>query len=144
MQTLAGPVSVPFLDPPRDSAGQSVPSQTLPRGPVASEVAIKQLGTNGGGFFSANSAHPFENPTPLSDFLEMLSVLLIPAALCFTLGRMVGDRRQGRALLAGRLPQLPLGTVPPGGEPAQRRWDGDVAASRLRGPQQRFQRARTF
>ena len=100
VQTLAGPVTVPFLDPPRDSAGQSVSTQTLPRGPVASEVAIKQLGTNGGGFFGANSAHPFENPTPLSDFLEMLSILLIPAALCFTFGRMVGDMRQGRALLA--------------------------------------------
>ena len=71
-----------------------------PLGPAASQVAIKQLGTNGGGFFNANSAHPFENPTPLSNFLEMLAILLIPAALCYTFGEMVGDPRQGWALLA--------------------------------------------
>ena len=69
-------------------------------GPVASQVAIKELGTNGGGFFNVNSAHPFENPAPLSNFLEMLAILLIPAALCFTFGAMVGDRRQGWAILA--------------------------------------------
>jgi potassium-transporting ATPase potassium-binding subunit len=74
--------------------------QTLAVGPVASQVAIKQLGTNGGGFFGVNSAHPFENPTPLSNFLEMLSILLIPVALCFTFGRMVGDTRQGWVLVA--------------------------------------------
>jgi K+-transporting ATPase ATPase A chain len=74
--------------------------QTLPLGPAASQVAIKQLGTNGGGFFNANSAHPFENPTPLTNFLEMLAILLIPAALCITFGRMVGDPRQGWAILA--------------------------------------------
>ncbi len=75
-------------------------SQTLALGPVASQVAIKQLGTNGGGFFNANSAHPFENPTPLSNFFEMLALLLIPAALCYTFGQMVGDTRQGWAVLA--------------------------------------------
>ncbi|TAN40273.1 MAG: potassium-transporting ATPase subunit KdpA [Nitrospirae bacterium] len=74
--------------------------QTLPLGPAASQIAIKQLGTNGGGFFNVNSAHPFENPTPFSNFLEMLAILLLPAALCYTFGNMVGDRRQGRALLA--------------------------------------------
>ncbi len=74
--------------------------QTLGLGPAASQVAIKQLGTNGGGFFNVNSAHPFENPTPLSNFLEMLAILLIPAALCLTFGQMVGDRRQGWAILA--------------------------------------------
>jgi K+-transporting ATPase ATPase A chain len=79
---------------------QTGEEQTLALGPVASQVAIKQLGTNGGGFFNVNSAHPFENPTPLSNFLEMLSILLIPAALCCTFGRMVGDPRQGWALLA--------------------------------------------
>jgi len=73
--------------------------QTLPFGPAASQIAIKQLGTNGGGFFNVNSAHPFENPTPLSNLLEMLALLSIPAALCYTFGRMVGDRRQGWALL---------------------------------------------
>jgi potassium-transporting ATPase potassium-binding subunit len=74
--------------------------QTLSMGPAASQVAIKQLGTNGGGFFNVNSAHPFENATPLSNFLEMLSILLIGAALCVTFGRMVGDLRQGWAILA--------------------------------------------
>jgi K+-transporting ATPase ATPase A chain len=74
--------------------------QTLPLGPAASQIAIKQLGTNGGGFFNVNSAHPFENPTPLSNFLEMLAILLIGAALPITFGRMVGDVRQGWALLA--------------------------------------------
>ena len=69
--------------------------QVLPMGPAASQVAIKQLGTNGGGFFSANSAHPFENPTPLSNFLQMLAILLIPAALIFTYGKLVGSQRQG-------------------------------------------------
>ncbi len=69
--------------------------QVLPLGPVASQVAIKQLGTNGGGFFGTNSTHPFENPTPLSNFLEMLAILLIPVSLVFTYGRMVGSRRQG-------------------------------------------------
>jgi K+-transporting ATPase ATPase A chain len=72
----------------------------LPLGPAASQIAIKQLGTNGGGFFNVNSAHPFENPTALSNFLEMLALLLIAAALCYTFGKMVGDRRQGWALLA--------------------------------------------
>jgi potassium-transporting ATPase potassium-binding subunit len=80
-----------------------VTGQTLPLGPAASQVAIKQLGTNGGGFFNVNSAHPFENPTPLSNFLEMLAILLIPAALCYTFGSMVKDKRQGWALLAAML-----------------------------------------
>ncbi len=75
-------------------------TQTIPLGPVASQVAIKQLGTNGGGFFNANSAHPFENPTSLSNFLEMLSILLIPAALTYSFGKMIGDTRQGWAILA--------------------------------------------
>jgi K+-transporting ATPase ATPase A chain len=69
--------------------------QVLPMGPAASQIAIKQLGTNGGGFFNANSAHPFENPTPFSNFLEMLSILLISAALTYTYGKMVGSTRQG-------------------------------------------------
>ena len=92
--------------PVKDASGnpvmETIPlsQQVLAVGPAASQIAIKQLGTNGGGFFSANSAHPFENPTPLSNFLEMLSILLIPAALCYTFGKMVGDTRQGWALLA--------------------------------------------
>jgi K+-transporting ATPase ATPase A chain len=79
---------------------KSTQEQTLPLGPAASQIAIKQLGTNGGGFFNVNSAHPYENPTPLSNFLELLAILLIPAALCVTFGRMVGDVRQGWAILA--------------------------------------------
>jgi len=74
--------------------------QTIALGPVASLIAIKQLGTNGGGYYNANSAHPLENPTPISNFVEMLSVLLISAALCYTFGRMIGDTREGWALLA--------------------------------------------
>ncbi len=93
-------------NPVKDASGNPVmvtvrqTSQVLAVGPAASQVAIKQLGTNGGGFFNVNSAHPFENPTPLSNFLEMLSILLIPAALCYTFGKMVGDTRQGWAILA--------------------------------------------
>ncbi|WP_300163682.1 potassium-transporting ATPase subunit KdpA [Solidesulfovibrio sp.] len=92
--------------PVLDAAGKAqtepatMTEQTIARGPVASQVAIKQLGTNGGGFFNVNSAHPFENPTPLSNFLELLSILLLPAALCITFGIMVADRRQGAAVLA--------------------------------------------
>jgi len=74
--------------------------QTIAMGPVASQEAIKMLGTNGGGFFNANSAHPYENPTPLSNFVQMISMLVIPAALCIVFGRMVSDRRQGYAVLA--------------------------------------------
>lgn len=74
--------------------------QTIPQGPAASQIAIKELGTNGGGFFNANSSHPFENPTPLSNFIEMLAILLIPAALTYTFGHYVGDQRQGWALFA--------------------------------------------
>lgn len=78
----------------------STATQTLAQGPAASQIAIKQLGTNGGGFFGVNSAHPYENPTPLANFLEMLAILIIPAALCVTFGRLVRDDRQGFAILA--------------------------------------------
>ncbi len=83
-----------------DADGNAVTEQVLAVGPAASQIAIKQLGTNGGGFFSVNSAHPFENSTPLSNFLECLAILLIPAALCYTFGKMIGDTRQGWAILA--------------------------------------------
>jgi K+-transporting ATPase ATPase A chain len=99
VQTLNGPAQASLLQPAQDAAGQTVAAQTIPLGPAAAQVAIKQLGTNGGGFFGVNSAHPFENPTPFSNFLEMLAILLIPAALCYTFGKMVGDTRQGWALL---------------------------------------------
>jgi K+-transporting ATPase ATPase A chain len=75
-------------------------TQSIAMGPVASQEAIKMIGTNGGGFFNANSAHPYENPTPLSNFVQMLAIFLIPAGMCFAFGRMVGDQRQGIAVLA--------------------------------------------
>lgn len=99
VQTFSGSATAHFLAP---HAGGAV-NQVLSLGPAASQVAIKQLGTNGGGFFNANSAHPFENPTPLSNLLEMLSLLLIPAALCLTFGALVKDRRQGWAVLTAML-----------------------------------------
>jgi K+-transporting ATPase ATPase A chain len=80
--------------------GKLVAEQRIVLGPVASQVAIKQLGTNGGGYYNANSAHPFENPTPLTNLLEVLAILAIAAGLCFTFGRMVGDPRQGWAVYA--------------------------------------------
>jgi K+-transporting ATPase ATPase A chain len=100
VQTLGPSPTVSLVQPATDSSGQAVTDQILAVGPAASQIAIKQLGTNGGGFFNANSAHPFENPTPLSNFLEVLAILLIPAALVYTFGKMVGDTRQGWALLA--------------------------------------------
>ena len=100
VQTFNGPVTVPLLDPvSRQSPEHLVSTQTIPLGPAASQIAIKQLGTNGGGFFNANSAHPFENPTPVTNFLEILAILLIPAALCYTFGKMIGSARKGIAIL---------------------------------------------
>ncbi len=99
-QNLKPYVPAQLIEPVKDTSGKLVDQVMLPMGPAASQIAIKQLGTNGGGFFNVNSAHPFENPTPLSDFAELISILLIPAALCYTFGRMVGDTRQGWALLA--------------------------------------------
>jgi K+-transporting ATPase ATPase A chain len=98
-------------------------TQLIAVGPVASQIAIKELGTNGGGFFNTNSSHPFENPTPFSNFFEMLSILLIPAALTYTFGKMVGSTRQGWAILAVMLILLwvPLGVSnasEQGGNPA--------------------------
>lgn len=93
----------------QDTAGHdmsmqtAVSTQTLPMGPAASQIAIKLLGTNGGGFFNANSAHPYENPTPFSNFVEMLAIFLIPGGLCYMFGKLVGDRRQGWAILATML-----------------------------------------
>lgn len=98
-QTLQASVTAEAIEPPGQD-GAVASGQTIALGPVASQVAIKQLGTNGGGFYNVNSAHPLENPTPLANFLSMLAILLIPAALCHTFGVMVGDRRQGLAVLA--------------------------------------------
>jgi potassium-transporting ATPase potassium-binding subunit len=95
VQTFGSYKTVSLLQPTSNTT-----EQIIAVGPAASQIAIKQLGTNGGGFFNVNSSHPFENPTPLSNFLEMLAILLLPAALCYTFGKMVGDTRQGWALLA--------------------------------------------
>jgi len=103
VQTFGAYVKVSLLEPWRGADGKTITEQVLALGPAAGQIAIKELGTNGGGFFNANSAHPFENPTPLSNFLEALAILLIPAALCHTFGAMVKDRRQGWALLAAML-----------------------------------------
>jgi K+-transporting ATPase ATPase A chain len=107
--TIQTPVTDEAGEPVLDAAGEpttqdvEITEQTIPLGPAASQVAIKQLGTNGGGFFNVNSSHPFENPTPLSNFFEMLAILLIGAALCYTFGRMVGDTRQGWAIMIAML-----------------------------------------
>ncbi len=103
VQTFSPSVSVPLLEQTTDASGANVTQQVIAVGPAASQIAIKQLGTNGGGFFNVNSAHPFENPTPLTDVLEMLSILLIAAALCYTFGKMVGDTRQGWSVLAAMM-----------------------------------------
>ena len=106
VQTFRGAVDVPLLQaveavtPAKDGQPEKKDDHdaATAAGPAASQVAIKQLGTNGGGFFNVNSSHPFENPTPLSNFLEMLAILLISAGLCFTFGRLVNDMRQGWAI----------------------------------------------
>ena len=99
VQTLSPYKTTTLLQPTTNVNGEKVTQQILAVGPAASQIAIKQLGTNGGGFFNVNSAHPFENPTPFSNLIEMLSILLIPAALCYMFGVMVGDTRQGWAIL---------------------------------------------
>jgi len=103
VQTFAQYPTATLLQAVKGADGKTVTEQVLAVGPAASQIAIKMLGTNGGGFFNANSAHPFENPTALSNFIELLSILLIPAALCYTFGKMVKDTRQGWALLIAML-----------------------------------------
>ncbi|MEW6511506.1 MAG: potassium-transporting ATPase subunit KdpA [Bacteroidota bacterium] len=130
--------AVRLVEPARDAKGRTVTEQLLPMGPAASQIAIKQLGTNGGGFFNANSAHPYENPTPLSNLLELLSILLIPAALCLTFGEMVGDRWQGWAILAAMMIifVVLLGTAmhsEQAGNPALAAWGIDQSANDLQG-----------
>ncbi len=112
VQTLGPSRHVPLLQPLAVSGHGLVREQTIAVGPAASQIAIKQLGTNGGGFFNVNSAHPLENPTPLSDFLELLAILIVPAGLCFTFGEMVRDRRQGWALFAAMTLLFVLFLVP--------------------------------
>jgi K+-transporting ATPase ATPase A chain len=99
-QSIDARATASLLEPVIAADGTLVTLQEIALGPVASQIAIKQLGTNGGGYFNVNSAHPFENPTPLANSVELVSILLIAAALCFTLGELVKDRRQGFALYA--------------------------------------------
>ena len=98
--TLVEPQQVSTTGADGKTTTQTVTQQTIAQGPVASQEAIKMLGTNGGGFFNANSAHPFENPTPLSNYLQMISIFIIPAGLTYTLGRMTGSQRHGWAVWA--------------------------------------------
>jgi K+-transporting ATPase ATPase A chain len=100
VQTLSKYKTADLLQSTQDASGQTITQQIIAVGPVASQEAIEMLGTNGGGFFNTNAAHPLQNPTPLTNFLEVLAILLIPAALCYTFGKMVGDTRQGWALLS--------------------------------------------
>jgi K+-transporting ATPase ATPase A chain len=100
VQTFGGYQTVGLLQATKDADGNAVTSQVIALGPAASQIAIKMLGTNGGGFFNANSAHPFENPTGIANFLNIYGLLLIPAALTYTFGKMVKDTRQGWTVLA--------------------------------------------
>ncbi len=133
VQTMSAAREVTLVQPfQADSA--VVTTQTIAVGPAASQVAIKQLGTNGGGFFNVNSAHPLENPSPFSNLLEMLAILLIPAALCFAFGRMVKDDRQGWAIFAAMALMFAALTIPTiaaeqGGNPALTAAGADQAAS---------------
>jgi K+-transporting ATPase ATPase A chain len=135
-QTFAHEARLALRDPVRTGPGEVVTEQVVALGPVASQVAVKQLGTNGGGYYNANSAHPYENPTPLSNLLEALAILLLPAALCFTFGALVKDRRQGwtiyAAMVAILLP-LTFATVvaEQGGNPALAPLGVDQAESAL-------------
>jgi len=117
--------------------------QSIAMGPVASQEAIKMLGTNGGGFFNANSAHPFENPTALASLVQMLAIFLIPAALCFAFGRVVGDRRQGWAILAAMTVMFVLAVVAVipaehAGNPALASLGVDPGAASMEGKEVRF------
>jgi K+-transporting ATPase ATPase A chain len=136
VQTFHAYETVPLLQATKDADGKAVTDQVLALGPAASQIAIKMLGTNGGGFFNANSAHPFENPTGLSNFIEMLALIILPASLCYTFGVMVKDTRQGWAVLAAMfvilLPLLVLCVaMEQGGNPAFRGLGLDQAASAL-------------
>ncbi|MCL4255916.1 MAG: potassium-transporting ATPase subunit KdpA, partial [Anaerolineae bacterium] len=106
---LIGQGVVQNLNPYVEAQTLSGETQYLPQGPAASQIAIKQLGTNGGGFFNVNSAHPYENPTPVSNFLQMFAILLIPASLTYTYGMMVGDKRQGWTIFFAMFTLLIIG-----------------------------------
>ena len=141
---LVGQGAIQNFDPSLTVAGlEPGAGQTLALGPVASQEAIKMIGTNGGGYFNANSAHPFENPTALANFAQMLSIFLIPAALCFAFGRLVGDRRQGWALLAAMTLLFVVGVVvataaEQAGNPLLAALGVDPAGGNMEGKEARF------
>jgi len=144
-QPKDGPDGQPLKDDHGNPVTQSVTTQTqtLPMGPIASQEAIKMLGTNGGGPFNANSAHPYENPTPLTNFVQMLSIFLIPAALCYVFGRMVGDTRQGWAVLAAMTVMFVVMAVvaihyEQQGNPLLGRLGVDLSAGNMEGKEARF------
>lgn len=143
VQTLAPDPRVTLIEPNVGADGRPVTEQQIAVGPAASQVIIKQLGTNGGGFFNTNSAHPLENPTPLSNLVELLAILLLPAALCYTFGLMVGDTRQGWALLAAMaIVFVPLTLVAcaaeQAGNPALAALGLDQIAGNMEGKEVRF------
>lgn len=136
IQNFSPDVSARLIEPLQLPDGSAVTTQTLPMGPVASQEAIKLLGTNGGGFMNANSAHPFENPTPWSNLLQMIVIFLIPSGLCMAFGQLVGDRRQGRALLAAMtvlfvVAVVGIMTFEQSGNPKLAALGADTAASAL-------------
>ncbi|MBD7910946.1 MULTISPECIES: potassium-transporting ATPase subunit KdpA [Clostridium] len=106
VQNFSSYEKVELIEPITLEDGSVVTSEVVPEGPAASQISIKQLGTNGGGFFGVNSAHPFENPNAFTNLLELISILLIPAALCFTFGRNVKDKRQGIAIFIAMFAML--------------------------------------
>ncbi len=143
VQTFSAAHHVALLQPMKDAAGNAITEQVLAVGPAASQEAIKQLGTNGGGFFNVNAAHPFENPTPLSNFFNMYALMVIPAALTHTFGKMVKDTRQGWAVLGAMfvifLPLLYLCvTQEQGANPALASLHIDQAAGNMEGKEVRF------
>jgi K+-transporting ATPase ATPase A chain len=136
VQTFAASASATLLEPSTGAEGAKVFDQLIALGPAASQIAIKQLGTNGGGFFNVNAAHPLENATPLTNFVEVISILLVPAALCFTFGKLVKDRRQGWAIygtMAAILLPLMIGAIAAeqSGNPLLRDLGVDQVASSL-------------
>ena len=140
IQTFASNLEVSTLETGAPSESRT---QTLPMGPVASQEAIKLLGTNGGGFFNANSAHPYENPTPLTNFMQLWSIFLIPAALCLAFGRVLGDRRQGWAVLAAMtllfvVMAVAAMSAEQQGHPLLSRFGVDLSGGNLEGKETRF------
>lgn len=131
------------FSPYQDVATLEGNHQSMAMGPVASQLSIKMLGTNGGGFFNANSAHPFENPTPLSNFVQMLAIFAIPAALCLVFGRMVGDVRQGWAVLGAMTAIFVVAVVvlthyEAQGNPLLAALGVDISGGNLEGKEMRF------